>query len=177
MCKRSGVGCQCGVISNKLIALSEGKPEGAWVPLTHPGMKAALGYSPALQDLMARLLDPNPATRITAVDALRHPWVKGELCGAAAPALLPGEVEERPRSLSLEDFGPPVRLKNAKTHARKYEREVFGSACSRSSGAATCSAAVAKILAMTKGAGAEGDVDRLADPEHQVPPLPLTSKP
>jgi len=83
VCKRSGVGCQCGAISDKLIALSEGKPEGMWIPLSHPSLQAAQGYSPALQDLMARLLDPNPDTRITAVDALRHPWVKGELCELA----------------------------------------------------------------------------------------------
>jgi hypothetical protein len=166
-CRRSIIGCTCHAISNKLMALSEGKPEGAWTPLTDPSLKFAQAYSPALQDLMTRLLDPNPDTRITAADALRHPWVRGEVSGPAL-AFPPGELGERPRSFSVEEFGPPVRLKAARTHVRVLEREVLGGTSSRSSGAATCAAAVAKINAMTKGAGGEGDVDRLADPEHQL---------
>jgi len=36
--------------------------------------------------LVARLLDPNPATRLTAADALRHPWVAGGVAKQGAPA-------------------------------------------------------------------------------------------
>jgi GTPase SAR1 family protein len=52
-----------------------------WTPLYHPDLKFAKDYSPMLQDLMVRLLDPNPETRITAAGALRHPWVRGEVYG------------------------------------------------------------------------------------------------
>jgi hypothetical protein len=83
------------------------------------------------------------------------------------PAPLPGEVEERPQSFSLESCGPSVRLKNG-SRAPERQRECFGSASDRTNHATTCSAAVAKINAMTKGAAGEGNVDCLADPEHQL---------
>jgi hypothetical protein len=173
-CKRSTQGCTCRGISNKLIALSEGRPEGNWIPLTDPRYKFAQGYSPLLQDLMAKLLDPNPATRITAANALQHPWVRGQVCGPSSPSPIPlsltaeaGETRARSDSFLEEE---PTRLKKApRTHMRRFEREAFAGVSSRSSGAAACAAAVEKIkkLRMTAG-GSEGDVDVLADPEHQL---------
>jgi hypothetical protein len=173
-CRRSNQGCTCKAISNKLIALSEGRPEGNWIPLTDPRYKAAQGYSPLLQDLMAKLLDPNPTTRITAANALQHPWVRGQVCGPSSPSALPlsltaeaGDARARSDSFLEEE---PIRLKKApRTHMRRFEREAFAGVSSRSSGAAACAAAVEKIkkLRMTAG-GSEGDVDVLADPEHQL---------
>ena len=170
-CRSSGVGCKCGAISRKLVALSQGRPEGNWVPLTDPRLKSAQAYSPLLQDLMTKLLDPNPLTRITAADALLHPWVRGQECGPASPPslapALPGDSRARTDSF-LEDG--PVRMKKApRTIFRQLEREVFIGTGSRSTGAATCAAAVGKIKKIRIAAGAsEGDVDALADPEHQL---------
>jgi len=47
-----------------------------------------------LQDLMVRLLDPNPETRITAADALRHPWVTGQVHGRDMSLYLGTEIEK-----------------------------------------------------------------------------------
>jgi hypothetical protein len=160
----------CGSISNKLVALSQGRPEGYWYPLTDPRLKHAQGYSPLLQDLVARLLDPNPLTRISAADALQHPWVRGQESGPSpSPALSstsPGDLRGRSESFIEE---APIRLKKATfTHCRLREREAFART-SRSSGAATCAAAVDKINRFRISAGAsEGDVDAHADPEHQL---------
>lgn len=41
--------------------------------------------SPAARDLVERMLDRNPATRITAAQALQHPWISAAL-GALLPA-------------------------------------------------------------------------------------------
>ena len=35
--------------------------------------------SPAAVDLLKKLLDPDPTTRITAEAALQHPWIGGEV--------------------------------------------------------------------------------------------------
>jgi hypothetical protein len=120
---------------------------------------------------MAKLLDPNPLTRITAADALLHPWVRGQECGPSSPLALPRALsgDDRGRSDSFVEEAP-IRLKKApRTHIRQCEYEAFAGTSSRSSGAATCAAAVGKIkkIRMTAGAG-EGDVDALADPEHQL---------
>ena len=163
-----------GSISSKLEALSQGRPEGNWISLTDPHLKhaqAVKAYSPLLQDLLTKLLDPNPLTRITAADALLHPWVRGQECGPASPPSLaparPGDSRARTDSF-LEDG--PVRMKKApRTIFRQLEREVFIGTGSRSTGAATCAAAVGKIKKIRIAAGAsEGDVDALADPEHQL---------
>eukprot|EP00271_Cylindrocystis_brebissonii_P001377 TRINITY_DN11649_c0_g1_i1.p1 TRINITY_DN11649_c0_g1~~TRINITY_DN11649_c0_g1_i1.p1 ORF type:complete len:547 (+),score=109.43 TRINITY_DN11649_c0_g1_i1:796-2436(+) len=37
------------------------------------------GSSPALAQLLARLLEPNPEMRISAAEALKHPWITGEV--------------------------------------------------------------------------------------------------
>ena len=46
----------------------------------HAGLKA---YSAMFQDLTAKLLHPDSETRITALDALWHPWVQGEAADCA----------------------------------------------------------------------------------------------
>jgi GTPase SAR1 family protein len=77
--------------------------DGPWVPPTCARLN---GYSPALQGLISRLLDPDPATRITASDALLHPWVIGE-----ADSCVPNPIDDLPfeeRKLRiLGDFGLP----------------------------------------------------------------------
>jgi serine/threonine protein kinase len=35
--------------------------------------------SPELRDLLMKLVEPNPEKRITADEALQHPWIKGEV--------------------------------------------------------------------------------------------------
>jgi hypothetical protein len=160
----------CNGISNKLIALSQGRPEGQWIPLSDPRLKHAQGYSPLLQDLMARLLHPDPVARISASEALLHPWVRGQVCGPLSPAISPSLGESKVRSDSFVEEGP-IRLKKAdKTPARYFEFEAFAGA-TRASGASNCAAAVAKIRALRMKVGAgegAGDVDALADSEHQL---------
>lgn len=39
----------------------------------------AQNLSPPAKDLLQKLLDVNPKTRITAEEAERHPWVRGEV--------------------------------------------------------------------------------------------------
>jgi hypothetical protein len=170
-CRGSGVGCVCQAISNKLIALSQGRPEGNWHPLTDPRLKHAQGYSPLLQDLMAKLLDPNPSSRITAAAALQHPWVRGQAFGPSSPLAvpLPLPCDARGRSESFLEEEPTRMKKASRTRMRQCEFEAFAGASARASGAAACAAAVGKIkkLRMTAG-GSEVDVDALADPEHQL---------
>ena len=169
-CRSSGVGCVCQAISNKLIALSQGRPEGNWHPLTDPRLKHAQGYSPLLQDLMSKLLDPNPSSRITAAAALQHPWVRGQAFGPSSPLAvplpLPGDCRGRSESFLEEE---PTRLKKTRTRMRHCEFEAFAGASARASGADACAAAVGKIKKLRSTAGgSEVDVDALADPEHQL---------
>eukprot|EP00897_Mesotaenium_endlicherianum_P010909 jgi/Mesen1/9847/ME000070S09127 len=37
------------------------------------------GTSPALADLLAKLLEPSPGRRLSAVEALKHPWISGSV--------------------------------------------------------------------------------------------------
>mmetsp|Transcript_29146 Transcript_29146/g.82169 ORF Transcript_29146/g.82169 Transcript_29146/m.82169 type:complete len:600 (+) Transcript_29146:92-1891(+) len=51
------------------------------------------GVSPAAQDLIEKLLEKDPSKRITAAEALNHPWIQED--GAASSAPLNGTVVQR----------------------------------------------------------------------------------
>jgi GTPase SAR1 family protein len=82
---------------------------GIGMPLVSLVPPTLAGYSPAFQDMIFRLLDPDPETRITARDALLHPWVVGDCAWTDSLALNSIEYfpfEERKLRI-LSDFGLP----------------------------------------------------------------------
>lgn len=67
----------------------------------------AMNLSPSAKDLLHSLLDVNPKTRLTAEEALNHPWVMGKSVGKAFLES-PGKIGARrkdlqsPRNLTVE---------------------------------------------------------------------------
>lgn len=59
----------------------------------------AQSLSPSAKDLLQKLLDVNPKTRITAAEAEKHPWVRGEV--APDNYLTSPSILGQPLSLSL----------------------------------------------------------------------------
>ena len=56
----------------------------------------AKNLSPSAKDLLAHLLDTNPATRYTADQALEHPWVRGVTAPKDNVLASPGKIKKSP---------------------------------------------------------------------------------
>lgn len=52
----------------------------------------ARNLSPSAKDLLAKLLDVNPRTRLTAKDASEHPWIKGKSAPKNSMLQSPGKI-------------------------------------------------------------------------------------
>ena len=68
----------------------------------------AMNVSNSAKDLLQKLLDIDPKTRITAQQALLHPWVQGRSASKGFLAS-PGKIGERRRELMSPKITPQVR--------------------------------------------------------------------
>lgn len=89
----------------------------------------AKNLSPSAKDLLNHLLDVNPCTRYTAEQALRHPWVTGELAPKENLLQSPGRIKTTPkrthaRNVSRDyDYITPIPIKTLMAPKRQMVRK------------------------------------------------------
>jgi calcium/calmodulin-dependent protein kinase IV len=69
-----------------------------------------MNISASAKDLLQKLLDIDPKTRITADQALQHPWVQGKSASKGYLAS-PGKIGERRKEFMSPKITPEVRAK------------------------------------------------------------------
>jgi serine/threonine protein kinase len=79
----------------------------------------AKNLSASAKNLLAHLLDVNPRTRYTAVQALAHPWVQGSTAPTGNLLASPGRIKKSPKLSGSRKANSPANVLNATTSSKQ----------------------------------------------------------